>query len=160
VTNLQMANLAAAIANRGHWLTPHLVRGLRLGPDSLSAPPHQVYRHDIDIDRQHFETVINGMRMTFQNGTARGSEVPGLDICGKTGTAENVGADHSILFAFAPKDDPEIAISVYIENGGFGSTYAAPIASLMIEKYMNDTISNQRKWLETRMLEAKLVGVE
>jgi len=160
VTNLQMANLAAAIANRGYWETPHLVRGLRIGPDSITAPPHQIYRHNIDIDKEHFETVVRGMRQTFASGTAYRSEVPGLDICGKTGTAENAGADHSILFAFAPMHNPKIAVSVYIENGGFGSTYAAPIASLLIEKYINGEILENRKWLEDRMLEANLIGVE
>lgn len=160
ITNLQMANLAAAIANRGHWLTPHLVRGLRLENDSVVAPPHQVYRHDIDIEARYFETVVRGMRATFKNGTARWSEVPGLDICGKTGTAENAGADHSILFAFAPQENPKIAISVYIENGGFGSTYAAPIVSLLTEKYLNGEISENRKWVEKRMLEANLIGSE
>lgn len=161
ITNLQMANLAAAIANRGYWLTPHLVRGLSIGHDSIAAPPHQVYRHDIDIDKAHFETVVNGMRKTFAFGTARWSDVPELQICGKTGTAENKGADHSILFAFAPKDAPKIAISVYIENGGFGGTYAAPIASLLTEYYLKDgQISENRKWIEQRMLDANLLGVE
>lgn len=158
LTNLQMANLAAAIANRGYWITPHLVRGLRMGPDSVVAPPHQIFRHNIDIDKKHFETVANGMRQTFLSGTARRSEVPGLDLCGKTGTAENKGTDHSILFAFAPQHQPKIAISVYIEEGGFGSTYAAPIASLMIEKYINGEISEARKWMEKNMLEADLIG--
>ncbi len=157
LTNLQMANLAAAIANRGYWITPHLVRGLRMGPDSIVAPPHQVFRHTIEIDQKHFETVVKGMRQTFLNGTARRSDVPNLSICGKTGTAENKGEDHSILFAFAPQDEPKIAISVYIEEGGFGSTYAAPIASLMIEKYVNGSIQEDRKWLEQRMLEANLI---
>lgn len=158
VTNLQMANLAAAIANRGHWLTPHLVRGLRLENDSIVAPPHQVFRHDIDIEERHFETVVRGMRETFKSGTARWSEIPGLDLCGKTGTAENVGADHSIFFAFAPQENPKIAISVYIENGGFGSTYAAPIASLLAEKHLNGEIGENRKWVEKRMLEANLIA--
>ncbi|PHI21389.1 penicillin-binding protein 2 [Lewinellaceae bacterium SD302] len=157
ITNLQMANLAAAIANRGHWLTPHLVRGLRMENDSIYAPPHQIYRHDIDIEERHFETVVRGMRKTFQNGTARWSDVPELAICGKTGTAENAGADHSILFAFAPMDKPKIAISVYIENGGFGSTYAAPIASLLTERFINGKIADNRKWVEKRMKETYLI---
>lgn len=157
ITNLQMANLAAAIANRGYWLTPHIVRGLKLENDSIAAPPHQIYRHKIDIDAKYFDIVADGMRQTFQNGTARWSDVPELQICGKTGTAENAGEDHSILFAFAPKDNPKIAISVYIENGGFGSTYAAPIASLLTEKYVNGEISEKRKWVEKRMLEANLI---
>ncbi|MEM9836108.1 MAG: penicillin-binding transpeptidase domain-containing protein [Bacteroidota bacterium] len=156
ITNLQMANLAAAIANRGYWITPHLVRGLHNEYDSILPPPKPLYRHNISIDEEHFETVIDGMRQTFLSGTARWSAIPGIDICGKTGTAENAGADHSILFAFAPKDNPKIALSVYIENGGFGSTYAAPIASLLIEKYINGEISDSRKWIEQRMLDADL----
>lgn len=158
ITNLQMANLAAAIGNRGFWLTPHLVRGLKLENDSITAPPHPIYQHEIDIESRYFDVVANGMRQTFQYGTARTSEVAGLDICGKTGTAENKGADHSILFAFAPQENPKIAISVYIENGGFGSTYAAPIASLMIEKYLRDEIEPGRQWLEDRMFAADLIA--
>lgn len=157
ITNLQMANMAAAIANRGYWLTPHVVRGLKLENDSIAAPPHQIYRHQIDIEPKYFDIVVNGMRQTFQNGTARWSDVPELQICGKTGTAENAGADHSILFAFAPKENPKIAISVYIENGGFGSTYAAPITSLLVEKYLKGEIAENRKWVEKRMLEASLI---
>jgi penicillin-binding protein 2 len=155
-----MANLAAAIANRGHWITPHFVRGMRIEGDSVIQAPNTYYRHNIDIEDRHFETVIRGMRKTFLNGTARWSEVPGLDLCGKTGTAENKGADHSILFAFAPQVNPKIAISVYIENGGFGSTYAAPIASLMIEKYVNGSIDKSRAYKETRMVEADLISVK
>lgn len=160
VTNLQMANLAAAIANRGYWITPHFVRGLQLENDSIVQAPNTYYRHNIAIEDRYFETVIRGMRQTFLNGTARWSEVPGLDLCGKTGTAENKGADHSILFAFAPQHNPKIAISVYIENGGFGSTYAAPIASLMIERYINGSIGKAREYTETRMFEADLISAK
>lgn len=158
VTNLQMANLAAAIANRGFWITPHFVRGVRIEGDSIVQPPEPYYRHNIDIEERYFETVIRGMRQTFLSGTARASEVPGLGLCGKTGTAENKGADHSILFAFAPQVNPRIAVSVYIENGGFGGTYAAPITSLMIEKYLNGSIDPSRADKERRMMEADLIG--
>ena len=91
-------------------------------------------------------------------GTGAMSMIPGLVVCGKTGTAQNPhGADHSVFMAFAPKDHPQIAVSVYVENGIWGSTYAAPIASLVIEKYLNDTISSQRRWLEESMLKANLL---
>ena len=93
------------------------------------------------------------MRKTVTEGTARIANVPGIEICGKTGTIQNTHGDHSSFVAFAPADDPKIAIMVYVENGGFGGTVAAPIASLMIEKYLNGEVADNRKWLETRMLE-------
>jgi penicillin-binding protein 2 len=115
---------------------------------------------DCGIDRVYFDPVLNGMEKAMQpGGTAGKSMIPDIAACGKTGTAQNPhGADHSVFMAFAPKDNPRIAISVYIENGVWGATYAAPIASLVIEKYLNDTISNQRKWLESSMLKADLMN--
>lgn len=151
-TALQTANFAAAIANRGHWYTPHLVKKVQEGNEGVTRAITPT-RHDIDIDRTHFQTVVNGMRKTVTQGTARIANVPGLDICGKTGTIQNAHGDHSSFVAFAPADDPKIAIMVYVENGGFGGSVAAPIASLMIEKYLTDEISGNRKWVETRMLE-------
>ena len=92
------------------------------------------------------------------SGTARSAFIPHIPICGKTGTAENPhGKDHSVFFGFAPKENPKIAFVVYVENSGFGGTYAAPIASLMVEKYLSDTISAPRKFLEKRMLDANLL---
>jgi penicillin-binding protein 2 len=156
-TNLQLANLAATIANRGFYKIPHLVRNFR-GNNSV-IPERFREKQIVNIDRKHFETVVNGMEKVVTNGTARLAQVPGVAVCGKTGTAENPhGEDHSIFFCFAPKDDPKIAIAVYVENAGFGGTFAAPIASLVTEKYLNDTISYSRKWLEDRMVNANLMG--
>ena len=158
LTTLQMANLAAAIANRGYWMRPHLVNAVSFNADSTLYYDRRTNRNDISIDRAHFETVIGGMRDVLLRGTATSAEVPGLDICGKTGTAENgTSVDHSIFFAFAPKDDPQIAIAVYVEYGGFGTTYAAPIASLMIEKYLQGEISARSKWREDRLLNTNLL---
>lgn len=152
LTALQTANFAAAIANRGHWYTPHLVKQVQVGNDRRTEPliPE---RHDIDIDRDHFETVVRGMRKTVTGGTARIANIPGIEICGKTGTIQNSHGDHSSFVAFAPADDPKIAIMVYVENGGFGGSVAAPIASLMVEKYLNGEVAENRKWVEKRMLE-------
>ncbi|MFW6267637.1 MAG: penicillin-binding transpeptidase domain-containing protein, partial [Marinilabiliaceae bacterium] len=112
----------------------------------------------------HFEPVIEGMEKAIWGGegsTARIAQIPGITICGKTGTAENPhGDDHSIFIAFAPKDDPKIAIAAYVENGGFGSKYGAPVASLMIEKFLNGNIDQSRQWLENRILDANLIPGE
>ncbi|MEM6396482.1 MAG: penicillin-binding transpeptidase domain-containing protein [Bacteroidota bacterium] len=160
LTTLQLANMAAAIANRGHWIKPHLVKEVEWSSDSSYYFDPTSERHDIDIDPQHFETIIAGMRGVLTRGTARSAEVPGLDICGKTGTAENgTAVDHSIFVAFAPQHDPQIAIAVYVEYGGFGTTYAAPIASLMIEKYLEGEISPGSQWREDRLLNTNLLSL-
>ncbi|MCB0639508.1 MAG: penicillin-binding protein 2, partial [Lewinella sp.] len=157
-TNLQLANMAAAIANRGYFITPHLVRAMRSESGQTQPNPLSLQRHELGIDAKNFEYVINGMELVVQAGTATTAFIPDIPICGKTGTAENPhGADHSIFFAFAPKDDPKIAIAVYVENGGWGGSYAAPIASLMIEKYLRGEIIPQRQWWETRMQETNLI---
>lgn len=155
MTSLQIANFIAAIANRGHWFTPHLVKQLQEGNEAITRPliPE---RHDIDIDRRHFEAVVEGMRQTVLNGTARRAFIPDIEICGKTGTVQNSFGDHSVFTAFAPMHDPKIAILVYIENGGYGGTIAAPIASLMVEKYLNGKITESRKYLEQRMFETDM----
>ncbi|RMF00929.1 MAG: penicillin-binding protein 2 [Bacteroidetes bacterium] len=160
-TNLQLANLAAIIANRGYYITPHLAKALQDEAGHTFPPPLRLEKRYVGIDPKHFEPVVDGMEWVVQAGTARAAQVPGIAVCGKTGTAENnqgSGKDHSIFFAFAPKDNPQIALAVYIENGGFGGTYAAPIASLLIEKYLKHDIDLSRKWLETRMMEANLIG--
>lgn len=156
LTNLQMANAAAIIANRGHYYTPHLARDKEA--DGIFLPARFKEKHQVDIRREHFELVVNGMEKVVQAGTARSAAIPGIPVCGKTGTAENPhGEDHSIFFAFAPKDNPKIAIAVYVENAGFGGTFAAPIASLMIEKLIRGNIDESRKWLEQRILETNLM---
>lgn len=157
LTTLQIANFISAIANRGYWYTPHLVKQVQEGNEA-AIRPLKPERHDIAIDREHFETVVEGMRQTVTSGTARLAYTPGIDICGKTGTVQNSFGDHSVFTAFAPKDDPKIAILVYIENGGYGGSVAAPIASLMIERYLNKKIARNRKWLEQRMFEKDMTN--
>jgi penicillin-binding protein 2 len=155
-TPLQMANYTAAIANRGYYYTPHIVKSI--GADHRIDPRFTI-KHQISIDSANFEEVILGMEAAVNGGagaTARIAALNGITVCGKTGTAENpFGENHSVFIAFAPKDDPKIAIAVYVENAGFGATYAAPVASLMIEKYLKGEITN--KPLEQRMLELNLV---
>lgn len=142
VSPIQMANMCAAIANKGYYYTPHIVRKIDnkiLADSTFTKPKHTT------INRKHYNTVIDGMERVFtsKHGTAKTAKVQGIEICGKTGTAENPhGEDHSIFIAFAPKENPQIALAVYVENGGWGSTWAAPIASLMIEKYLTGTIIN------------------
>lgn len=157
MTSLQIVNFIAAIANRGHWYTPHLVKQVREGNEQIRRPV-KIERHDITIDRRHFETVVQGMRQTVTGGTARRAEVPGLNVCGKTGTVQNSFGDHSVFTAFAPQHNPEIAVLVYVENGGWGGSIAAPIASLMIEQYLNDSIAPNRRYLEQRMLDLDMTN--
>lgn len=155
VTPIQMANFTAILANRGWYKTPHIIKEIDGQPitDSTYTEIHQT-----GIAREHFEKVIEGMFQVVEAGTGRGVRFSEeIEVCGKTGTAQNPhGKDHSIFIAFAPKDDPKIAIAVYVENVGFGSTWAAPINSLMIEKYLTDTIS--RPWVEQRMLDGNLLS--
>lgn len=140
-TPLQMANLAAILANRGYYYTPHIVRHID-GRDSLDSRFYE--KHYTMVDPSHFGIVVEGMfdAVHKAGGTGRLAYVPGLDICGKTGTAQNPhGKDHATFLCFAPKDDPKIAVSVYVEHGGFGGSVAAPIASLIVEQYLTDTIT-------------------
>jgi len=156
VTPLQMANMAVVIANRGYYYTPHFV--IHIAGDSTHRLDNFKIKHRTMVDRLRFDPVIEAMYITVEEGTARGAKVKGIDICGKTGTAQNPnGEDNSLFIAFAPKDDPKIAISVVVENAGHGSTFAAPIATLMIEKFMNDTISTPRLALEKKMIETDFI---
>jgi len=153
VTPIQMANFCATIANRGWYYTPHIIR--KIGNEPITDSTY-TEKHTVDIKKEHFEKVVNGMYKVIEAGTGRGVRFNEIEICGKTGTAQNPhGKDHSIFIAFAPKDDPKIAMAVYVENVGYGSTWAAPITSLMIEKYLTDSIT--RDWIERRMLEADLL---
>lgn len=155
LTTLQMANLAVTIGNRGWYVPPHLVKGQMEGEilvSEVSAPKEYV-----GIDEEYFVPVIEGMARAVNAGTAQVGWHPDFQICGKTGTSQNVGKDHSVFFAFAPQDDPKIAIAVYIENGGWGATYAVPIGSLMIEEYLTGKIIPRRAWLERRMLESSTI---
>lgn len=154
VTPLQLAHMTAVIANKGEFYFPHVVRPAK---DDTASIFNQ--KQISSIAKRHYKTVIDGMEGVVTGGTARVAKVEGLDICGKTGTAENPhGEDHSLFIAFAPKNNPKIAVAVMVENAGFGSRYAAPISSLVIEKYLNKEISEERKFLEKKMLDADLVG--
>lgn len=159
-TPLQMANMVATIANRGYYITPHLVS--RIDNDSLAIKPEYLERHETGIDSAHFEVIVEGMKGVVGDvvgATARWVAIRGIVMAGKTGTAENPhGPDHSIFVAFAPADNPKIAIAVYVENSGFGSTYAAPAASLMIEKYLKGAISN--RWLEDYILKEPVTNAK
>jgi penicillin-binding protein 2 len=138
---LQMANLAATVANRGYYYIPHVVKSIE-GRDSLDARFYE--RNYTKVSPEHFDPIVEGMWRAVHRpqGTAQRAYVPGLEICGKTGTAQNnQGKDHSTFLSFAPRNEPKIAVSVYIENGGFGATIAVPIASLLIEQYLTGTIS-------------------
>ena len=155
-TPLQMANMTAAIANRGYYYSPHVVKSVG-SPGRID--PRFTTKHIINIDSANFERIISGMEEAVNGGegvTARIAALKDIIVCGKTGTAQNPhGEDHSVFIAFAPKDDPKIAIAVFIENAGFGSTFAAPVASLIIEKYLAGEITN--KWQEKRIMELNLI---
>jgi len=155
-TPLQMANMTAAIANRGYYYSPHVVK--KIG-DMQNTGNRFNIKHGIDIDSVNFEYIINGMEQAVNGGAGATATVAALQdiiVCGKTGTAQNPhGKDHSVFIAFAPKVDPTIAIAVYVENSGFGATYAAPVASLMIEKYIKGQITNKN--LEQYILNLNLI---
>jgi len=157
-TPIQLANFTAAIANRGYYYTPHFVK--QIEGDTLQK---QFTKKLTSIAPEHFEVVIDGMQKVVERGTARIARIKGIEVCGKTGTAENFTridgkrmqlTDHSIFVAFAPKENPQIALAVFIENGYWGARWAAPIASLMIENYLTGEV--KRRWLEKRMLEGSL----
>lgn len=156
MTTLQMANLAAIIANRGYYYTPHLVKNYV--EENVEISSEFKKQNKVRIERKYFEPVIEGMERVIKSGTAQNAYVRGLDICGKTGTSQNPhGKDHSVFFAFAPRENPKIAIAVYIENAGFGAEYASPIGSLMIEKYLNSEIALYRKQLEQYMINKQTI---
>jgi penicillin-binding protein 2 len=145
LTPLQMANLAAGVANRGYYRIPHFIRG-----DSI--PEKYLEKHESGISARHYTTVVDGMRAVMTNGTGAYVQIPEIEICGKTGTAQNPhGENHSIFIAFAPKDNPQIAVATVVENAGYGATWAAPICTLMIEKYINRDSVSLRPDLEQRM---------
>ncbi len=165
-TPIQLANMTCAVANKGYFYTPHIVRKIDNHPianDKYTTP------NTTEIDSRYFDLVIDGMHKVFNQpgGTAFYSQVKGMELCGKTGTVENfinvngvktALADHSIFIAFAPKENPKIAIAVFVENGGYGSRIAAPVASLMIEKYINNSIQNT--WREQSVHDINLYTEE
>lgn len=154
-TPLQIANLCATIANRGWYYTPHVVKEIQ---DTVISKEYRTI-HRPHISRKHYETVVEGMRMAVLGGTCKGANLPGIEVCGKTGTAQNPhGRDHSAFIGFAPMNRPKIAVAVYVENAGFGATYGVPIGSLMIEKYLNREISSARKGVESRMMNSNTIS--
>ena len=161
-TPIQLANFTAAIANKGYFYTPHILKQIDQNP--IDNPKFTVPKKTT-IDEQHFSPIIEAMHEVFKTGTGKWSQVKGIEICGKTGTAENFAKidgkkiqlkDHSILIAFAPKKNPKIALAIFVENGGYGSSIAAPISSLLIEKYITGKISEANKSREQRMLNLSL----
>lgn len=159
LTPIQLANMMATVANEGYYYTPHIIKKI----EGEKIDKKYTTKHVTTIDKSHFKPMIQGLFDVYNFGTAAGLRVEGIDICGKTGTAENFAKingkrtqleDHSIFVAFAPKDNPKIAIAILVENGGFGSVIAGPIASLMIEKYLKGKIT--RTDLEKRTLERSL----
>lgn len=159
VTPIQLANMTAAIANKGFYYTPHIIKSI----DGETIDKNFTTKKETSIDSTHFEPIIEGMHRVYTKGTASFLKVPGIEICGKTGTAENFTkidgiktqlTDHSIFVAFAPKKDPKIAIAVLVENGYYGARWAGRIASLMIEKYLKGEVS--LKYMEQLVLNKSL----
>ena len=139
LTPLQIANLGATIANRGYFITPHVVKEI----DGEELDTLYTTKRYTNVERKHYETVVEGMRAAVLGGTCRRANIPGIEVCGKTGTAQNRGKDHSAFMGFAPMKDPKIAIAVYVENGGFGAVYGVPIGKLMFEQYLKGGLSPQ-----------------
>ena len=140
LTPLQIANLGAIIANRGSYITPHIVKGIE--NDTIQGK--YLVTKSTMVDSTAFEEVVKGMRQAVIGGTCRAANLPGLDVCGKTGTAENnKGKDHSVFLGFAPMDSPKITVSVYVENGGFGAEYGVPIGALIMEKYLTGNLTEE-----------------
>lgn len=153
-TPLQIANFASIIANKGYYYTPHLVKEIKDIPqDSL-----HIVRHDTGMSPDIFKSIDAGMAAAVTSGTCRRANIPGITVCGKTGTAENPhGKDHSVFMGYAPREAPEIAICVYVENAGFGAKYGVPIGRLMIEYYLKgEILSDESKVVETSMMSSKL----
>lgn len=156
-TPVQMCNVVAAIANRGWYYTPHVIRSIEDNP----FPEQFKVKQQTGIDSLNFLPVIDGMEQAVLAGTARIAQIEGINIVGKTGTAQNPhGKDHSVFVCFAPKENPKIAVAVFVENAGFGATFAAPIASLLVEKYLKGSIDPKRKVIEDRMVNTDLIHGE
>lgn len=152
-TPLQIANLSATIANRGYFITPHVVKEIQ---DTI-MPEGMLDKRYPTIASHYYDDVAEGMRMAVTGGTCRRAAIPGIEVCGKTGTAQNPhGKDHSAFMGFAPYNDPKIAVAVYVENGGWGATYGVPIGSLVMEKYLTGTIAPERKYMEEQMLNSTI----
>jgi penicillin-binding protein 2 len=154
-TPVQLANLAATIANRGSYIVPHVVRQIQDMPlDSIYTHPHLT-----GVKKDSYEYIVEGMARAVTGGTCRGANLlPDIEVCGKTGTAQNPhGKDHSIFMGFAPKDNPKVAIFVVVENAGFGATFGVPVGRLMIEKYVKGKISAGDQYIEDRIVNTKIL---
>jgi penicillin-binding protein 2 len=157
LTPLQLANMVSVIANKGYYIAPHVVRSIQ--DIDRSERELSFEKHVTTANPYSFQVIADGMEKVVDGGTAKIAKVDGIAVCGKTGTIQNPrGEAHSAFIAYAPKDDPKIAICVYVEHGVWGARYAAPIASLIIEKYLNDSISPKRKPLEQAMLSADIIA--
>ena len=137
LTPLQIANLGATIANRGYYITPHIVKEVQGEPLDTTYST----KHYTKVSRRNYEYVVEGMRRAVTGGTCRTANNPWYEVCGKTGTAQNRGHDDSVFMGFAPKDNPQIAVAVYVENGGWGATFGVPIGALIMEKFINGHLS-------------------
>ena len=156
VTPLQMANIICSIANKGYYYTPHIVKGIG---DKKKPRDEYKIKHYTKVESQYFEPIIDGMQGAVDHGTSTAAKLKDIIVCGKTGTAQNPhGKDHSVFVAFAPRDNPKIAVAVLVENGGWGATWAVPIGGLIIEKYLRDSISKPD--MEKRMLEGIVLSTE
>jgi penicillin-binding protein 2 len=156
VTPLQMANIICSIANKGYYYTPHIIKGIG---DKKEPRPEYKTKHYTKVEPKYFEPIIDGMQGAVDHGTSTSARLKNIVVCGKTGTAQNPhGKDHSVFVAFAPRDNPKIAVAVLVENGGWGATWAVPIGGLMIEKYLCDSISKPD--MEKRMLEGVVLSTE
>jgi penicillin-binding protein 2 len=156
ITPLQMANIICSIANKGYYYTPHIIKGVG---DKKQPRPEYKTKHYTKVESQYFEPIIDGMQGAVDHGTSTAARLKDIVVCGKTGTAQNPhGKDHSVFVAFAPRENPKIAVAVLVENGGWGATWAVPIGGLMIEKYLRDSISKPD--MEKRMLEGIVLSTE
>ncbi len=152
LTPLQIANLCATIANRGYYITPHVVKEVEGEP----AGEQYTRRNYTMVSRANYEYIVEGMRRAVLGGTCRVANNPWFETCGKTGTAQNRGHDHSVFMGFAPKDDPKIAVAVYVENGGWGATYGVPIGALLMEQYINGSLSPESE-AKAQAIEEKVI---
>lgn len=155
-TPLQMANIECTIANRGFYFKPHLIKAIG---DKNVIKKEFLEKHYVGIDSMYFQPVIEGMQDVVERGTAADSRIPGIIMCGKTGTVQNPhGKNHSVFVGFAPRDNPKIAIAVVVENAGYGASWAAPIASFMMEKYLKDSITRRPSGIDVeRYIHANLM---
>ena len=152
LTPLQVANLCATIANRGYYYVPHVVRKIQ----DMPLDTTYTRRHYTKATRRAYDYVVAGMRSAVVKGTCRSANTPAYEVCGKTGTAQNHGQDHSIFMGFAPMDNPKIAVAVYVENGGYGADFGVPIGSLMMEKYITGKLSPESEERATHFQNSRI----